>query len=141
MTYKLKQRHRRPMPHAAPAIRFICGPTNFRRKKADEYLGHLVGHEGAGSLLSALKASAHCLFDSLQLSACLLMCCPRSRQATVASLHLRLLMCMRILARVRLSLLSTTCSLPTRHLQALHPAQLGYRSLLHACLATPSPAA
>ncbi|KAL4440115.1 hypothetical protein ABPG75_003116 [Micractinium tetrahymenae] len=26
------------------------------RKKADEYLGHLVGHEGAGSLLSALKA-------------------------------------------------------------------------------------
>lgn len=26
------------------------------RKKADEYLGHLVGHEGTGSLLSALKA-------------------------------------------------------------------------------------
>ena len=24
-------------------------------KKADEYLSHLVGHEGAGSLLSALK--------------------------------------------------------------------------------------
>ena len=26
------------------------------RKKADEYLGHFVGHEGSGSLLSALKA-------------------------------------------------------------------------------------
>lgn len=26
------------------------------RKKADEYLAHFVGHEGAGSLLSALKA-------------------------------------------------------------------------------------
>jgi hypothetical protein len=26
------------------------------RKKADEYLAHLVGHEGSGSLLSALKA-------------------------------------------------------------------------------------
>lgn len=26
------------------------------RKKADEYLGHFVGHEGGGSLLSALKA-------------------------------------------------------------------------------------
>jgi hypothetical protein len=26
-----------------------------RRAQADEYLAHLVGHEGAGSLLSALK--------------------------------------------------------------------------------------
>jgi secreted Zn-dependent insulinase-like peptidase len=26
------------------------------RKKADEYLSHLIGHEGHGSLLSALKA-------------------------------------------------------------------------------------
>ena len=30
--------------------------TNQYRSKADEYLSHLVGHEGKGSLLSALKA-------------------------------------------------------------------------------------
>ena len=28
------------------------------RKKADEYLSHLIGHEGSGSLLSLLKACA-----------------------------------------------------------------------------------
>lgn len=37
-----------PNPHSPP-------PTP-RSKKADEYLAHFVGHEGAGSLLSALKA-------------------------------------------------------------------------------------
>lgn len=30
--------------------------TNQYRSKADEYISHLVGHEGKGSLLSALKA-------------------------------------------------------------------------------------
>ena len=30
--------------------------TKQYRSKADEYLSHLVGHEGKGSLLSALKA-------------------------------------------------------------------------------------
>ena len=30
-------------------------------KKADEYLSHLIGHEGAGSLLSSLKARAQTL--------------------------------------------------------------------------------
>ena len=30
--------------------------TNQYRSKADDYLSHLVGHEGKGSLLSALKA-------------------------------------------------------------------------------------
>ena len=28
--------------------------------KADEYLSHLIGHEGAGSLLSSLKARTAC---------------------------------------------------------------------------------
>lgn len=30
--------------------------TNEYRSKAEDYLSHLVGHEGQGSLLSALKA-------------------------------------------------------------------------------------
>ena len=47
----------------APRLPCRLAPTttnpaiaHSRRKKADEYLAHFVGHEGAGSLLSALKA-------------------------------------------------------------------------------------
>ena len=37
----------------------FCLPSLITRyrTKADEYISHLVGHEGKGSLLSALKAS------------------------------------------------------------------------------------
>ena len=46
--------------HTVPAHAVTApAPTpaaRHNRKKADEYVGHLVGHEGTGSLLSALKA-------------------------------------------------------------------------------------
>lgn len=36
------------------------------RKKADEYLSHLIGHEGRGSLFSLLKARTLRLLDMYQ---------------------------------------------------------------------------
>lgn len=45
---------RSPAPLHTPAA--CCLPHSTCRKKADEYLAHFVGHEGSGSLLSALKA-------------------------------------------------------------------------------------
>lgn len=36
-------------------FQFPCMQPHYS-SKADHYLSHLVGHEGAGSLLSALKA-------------------------------------------------------------------------------------
>jgi len=42
--------------HQVMALFQLPSLTNQYRSKADEYLSHLVGHEGKGSLLSALKA-------------------------------------------------------------------------------------
>ena len=42
--------------HQVTALFQLPSLTNEYRSKADEYLSHLVGHEGKGSLLSALKA-------------------------------------------------------------------------------------
>lgn len=42
--------------HQVMALFQLPSLTNQYRSKADEYLSHLVGHEGRGSLLSALKA-------------------------------------------------------------------------------------
>ena len=42
--------------HQIMALFQLPSLTNQYRSKADEYLSHLVGHEGKGSLLSALKA-------------------------------------------------------------------------------------
>ena len=42
--------------HQVMALFQLPSLTNEYRSKADEYLSHLVGHEGRGSLLSALKA-------------------------------------------------------------------------------------
>ncbi|KAL0048825.1 hypothetical protein WJX82_000128 [Trebouxia sp. C0006] len=42
--------------HQVMALFQLPSLTNEYRSKADEYLSHLVGHEGKGSLLSALKA-------------------------------------------------------------------------------------
>ena len=42
--------------HQVVALFQLPSLTNQYRSKADEYLSHLVGHEGRGSLLSALKA-------------------------------------------------------------------------------------
>ena len=42
--------------HQVMALFQLPSLTNQYRSKADEYLSHLVGHEGQGSLLSALKA-------------------------------------------------------------------------------------
>ncbi|KAL3144870.1 hypothetical protein ABBQ38_001970 [Trebouxia sp. C0009 RCD-2024] len=42
--------------HQVMALFQLPSLTNQYRSKADEYISHLVGHEGKGSLLSALKA-------------------------------------------------------------------------------------
>ena len=42
--------------HQIMALFQLPSLTNQYRSKADEYLSHLVGHEGKGRLLSALKA-------------------------------------------------------------------------------------
>lgn len=42
--------------HSVMALFQLPSLTNQYRSKAEDYLSHLVGHEGQGSLLSALKA-------------------------------------------------------------------------------------
>ena len=44
--------------HQVMALFQLPSLINQYRSKADEYLSHLVGHEGKGSLLSALKAKS-----------------------------------------------------------------------------------
>lgn len=39
-----------------PSFSYQYEHPSLHRKKADDYLSHLIGHEGRGSLLSALKS-------------------------------------------------------------------------------------